>query len=50
MRVLLVEDDTMLGSAVRQAIHDLRRKLGADRILNVLGPGWMVERPGEGGR
>jgi len=37
-------------NAVDVIIHGLRRKVGAERILNVRGLGWMVERPGEGGR
>ena len=32
-------------NAVDVIIHGLRRKLGADRIRNVRGLGWMVERP-----
>jgi two-component system OmpR family response regulator len=36
-------------NAVDVIIHGLRRKLGADRIRNVRGLGWRVERPAAGG-
>jgi two-component system OmpR family response regulator len=36
-------------NAVDVIIHGLRRKLGADRIRNVRGLGWRVERPGTDG-
>ena len=36
-------------NAVDVIIHGLRRKLGADRIRNVRGLGWRVERPETGG-
>ena len=36
-------------NAVDVIIHGLRRKLGAERIRNVRGLGWRVERPDEGG-
>jgi two-component system OmpR family response regulator len=36
-------------NAVDFLIHGLRRKLGAARIRNVRGMGWMVERPGTQG-
>ena len=36
-------------NAVDVIIHGLRRKLGADRIRNVRGLGWRVERPDENG-
>ena len=35
-------------NAVDVIIHGLRRKLGSDRIRNVRGLGWMVERSGAG--
>jgi DNA-binding response OmpR family regulator len=35
-------------NAVDVIIHGLRRKLGAERIRNVRGLGWRVERPGAG--
>ena len=35
-------------NAVDVIIHGLRRKLGSDRIRNVRGLGWMVERPAAG--
>jgi DNA-binding response OmpR family regulator len=55
MRILLVEDDDMIGNAVSVAlkdaahavdflIHGVRKKLGADVITNVRGAGWLVER------
>ena len=36
-------------NAVDVIIHGLRRKLGADRIRNVRGLGWRVQRPDAGG-
>ncbi len=36
-------------NAVDVIIHGLRRKLGAERIRNVRGLGWRVERPQDGG-
>ena len=36
-------------NAVEYIIHGLRRKLGAQRIRNVRGLGWMVERSGTPG-
>jgi DNA-binding response OmpR family regulator len=36
-------------NAVDVIIHGLRRKLGAERIRNVRGLGWRVERPETGG-
>ena len=36
-------------NAVDVIIHGLRRKLGAERIRNVRGLGWRVERPGTDG-
>jgi two-component system OmpR family response regulator len=35
-------------NAVDFIIHGLRRKLGADRVRNVRGLGWMVARNGDG--
>ncbi len=37
-------------NAVDVIIHGLRRKLGSDRIHNVRGLGWRVERAGVGGQ
>jgi two-component system OmpR family response regulator len=34
-------------NAVDVIIHGLRRKIGADRVRNVRGMGWMVDRSGE---
>ncbi|MET0382214.1 MAG: response regulator [Burkholderiaceae bacterium] len=40
--------DEVESNAVDVIIHGLRRKLGADRIRNVRGLGWRVERAGKG--